>query len=232
MTELLSVIIPCYNGAPHIKNGNIKTVDDFLKTMGVKYEIIVVNDGSTDDSLELLQQYKDIAKIVSYEPNRGKGYAIKEGMKAAKGNVLFMDIDLATSLETIKDLYSYDDTEIIIGSRNLAESKVQKKPLLRKLMSLVSRWTVILLTGIKEKDTQCGFKYIPKQYVDELVSKQIIDRWAFDVEYLYIAHKNGIGVREIPVDWTNGEDSVVSPLKSSIRFIKELFIIRKNKNNY
>lgn len=234
---MLSVIIPCYNGRVHILDGNIDKVNEYVKMLGIKYEIIVVNDGSTDNSLKILQEkylnHRDI-HIESYENNQGKGYAIKHGMSKASGDVLFMDIDLATDLSAINSILELKDTaDIIIGDRYISGSSGgREKSFLRNSMSLVSNLCVRIFTGVNFKDTQCGFKYISHKHVQLIMSKQKINRWAFDVEWLYIAKKHGLIVKEIPVNWHNGEDSVVKPFKASFAFLKGLFFIAFNRKSY
>lgn len=232
---MLSIIIPCYNGESQIKSGNIKKVSNYMDNLNIPYEIIVINDGSKDNSLEELLKIKDSnIKIISYQKNQGKGFAIKTGMLAANGDVLFMDIDLSTQLNAIDDILKHiNDYDIIIGSRNLKNSIGGKdKPFFRNIMSVFSHIITRLLIDIRHSDTQCGFKYISHKYVKLITDKQIINRWAFDVEYLYIAKINKLKVLEIPVIWKNDDNSAVSPVKASINFINDLIKIRKNKKKY
>lgn len=235
---MLSVIIPCYNGATYIKKDNIGKTLRYLDSLNIEdgYEVIVVNDGSVDNSANLLSSFRTNPhlKIVSYEKNGGKGYAINKGIAAASGDILFMDIDLATDISAIKQiLENRTKYDVIIGSRNHKDSiGGRRKPLLRNIMSFVSAWCVHNIAGVHYADTQCGFKYFSLPLAKKIAARQKIFRWAFDVEYLYMADKNGYRVLEIPVIWTNGPESSVSPIKASIRFLKELFVIRKNKDTY
>ena len=189
---MLSIIIPCYNGTIHVENGNIERVYQYMEHLNCEYEIIVVNDGSKDDSLNALNKidkHDGKIRVVSYEINRGKGFAIKTGIMNAKGDTLFMDIDLATDLNAIPVvLENKNKYKFIIASRNLDGSVGGKdKPLIRNIMSFVSSICVKIIGGVYQKDTQCGFKYMESETAKFIASKQIIERWAFDVEYLYIA---------------------------------------------
>ena len=147
-----------------------------------------------------------------------------------------MDMDLSTDLSAIKDcldLTKKEEVSIIIGSRRLKESNlVVPQGFLRKFIGNSCKIYTNLKLGLKIKDTQCGFKFFEKNIAKKIANKEIIHRWAFDAEMLYIAKLNHINIKEIPVKWTNDEDSKVSPFDASINFILDLSKIKKNKNNY
>lgn len=142
-----------------------------------------------------------------------------------------MDADLSTNLSSIKRAYNIN-SDIVIGSRTHKDSIVKNKKLSRIIASKISNIIIKLFTGLNQKDTQCGFKMMSKEVADFIASKQIINRWAFDVEYLYIAKLNNIKIYELPVIWQDDKDSKVNILKDSFRFIKELLKIRLNRKNY
>lgn len=221
---MLSIIVPCYNGARYIQKGNIDKIVAYMDSTSIDYEVIIVNDGSTDNSLELLNLINNSkVRIISYDINRGKGYAIKTGIQNAKYDILFMDIDLSTDLKSIElILNNQDNFDIIIGSRKHADSVVHKTTK-RNLMSACCNLVVRICTGIKYRDTQCGFKFIKHNYAQEFAEIQVCNRWTFDVEYLSLAKKRGLRVLEIPVLWDTAESTTVIPLKSSVNFIAELF---------
>ena len=204
------------------------------------YELILVNDGSKDNTEEELYKIKENNKdefitVVSYKDNGGKGKAVREGIKQAKGNyILFMDADLSTDLIAIPTfLAEIQNKDMIIGSRRHNESKIMKpQGFIRKFIGNSCVKITKMLVGMPFKDTQCGFKGFTKELGSELIKRQKIYGWAFDVEYLYIAYINGYTINEIPVKWKNDEDSKVSPIKSSISFFRELIKIRKNKSTY
>ena len=231
---MLSIVIPCYNEAKTIRDNITNRVIPFLKYKNIKYEIILVNDGSKDNTLEEIMAIPGV-NVVSYTPNHGKGYAIKQGLIEAKGDfILFMDADLSTDLKAIEDVMQFrNDYDVIIGSRHHKGSVlVQKQPLLRRFIGFGCRFLVNMKFKFHLTDTQCGFKAMNKATAKLIIEKQTIDDFAFDVEYLYIAKLNNKTIKEIPVVWENDRSSTVSPLASSIKFFKDLKIIKKNKEKY
>ena len=231
---MLSIIIPCYNEGETIKDNINNRVIPYLKYKNIKYEIILVNDGSKDNTLEEIMSLQGV-NVVSYTPNRGKGYAVKQGLIEAKGDyILFMDADLSTDLKAIEDVIQFQkDYDIIIGSRHHKASVIVKKqPFIRRFIGKGCRLLVNMKFHFHFTDTQCGFKAMNKEMAKLLIEKQQIDNFAFDVEYLYIAKLNKKRIKEIPVVWENDRSSTVSPLQSSIKFFKDLKIIKKNKEKY
>lgn len=229
---MLSVIIPCYNEGEKLIN-NVKIVKQYLDSLHIPYEIICINDGSKDNTREFMKKNSiENVKFYGYRNNKGKGYAIKTGINIAKGDkILFMDADLSTDLGSIKKALT-EDADIIIGSRTMLNSNVKGKSFVRKMSSKISNILIRFLTGLNISDTQCGFKMMKKQLAKEIIAKQKINGWAFDVEYLYIAKLNHYSIKEIPVYWKNDSDSRVSLLRDSISFIQEILKIVLNKKNY
>lgn len=229
----LSVIIPCYNESKDIIK-NSELVLKKLTALPIEHELLLVNDGSKDKTKSTIEIISG-AKALSYEPNRGKGGAVKYGIENATGDYcLFMDADLSTDLSAIDTLLPLlGQYDLIIGSRHHKESKIPvKQPLKRRFIGKCCRFLVNKKLGFKYADTQCGFKCIRTSLAKKFVEKQIINGFAFDVEYLYIAKINNASVKEIPIIWRDDRGSTVSPVKSSIRFFKDLKIIKKNKKNY
>lgn len=233
----LSIVIPCYNEGKEIK-GSILTLLKFMEKYTFDYEIIPVNDGSSDNTKEIikgLSKENNKIKCVSYKPNRGKGYAVKKGIEASSGEyILFMDADLSTDLSGIDTfLKKIVDYDMVIGSRRHPDSVIPKpQGAVRKFIGNSCVVITKALTKIQFNDTQCGFKGFNKSLAQVLVKKQKIFGWAFDVEYLYIATVKGYKIADIPIKWQNDEDSKVSPLKSSLTFFGELLKIVKNKKYY
>lgn len=229
----LSVIIPCYNEAQDIK-AKSEVLLNKLNSLKIDYELILVNDGSKDNTKEEIATIKGVIPS-GYDVNRGKGGAVKQGILDATGDfVLFMDADLSTDLSAIDTLLPLLKTEkFIIGSRHHKESKIPiKQPLKRRFIGWSCRKLVNSKFHFHYTDTQCGFKCIETEFAKKMVSKQIINGFAFDVEYLYIAKLNNVEVKEIPIIWRDDRGSTVSPLKSSIKFFKDMKLIKKNKKNY
>jgi len=232
----LSIVIPCYNEGNKLVN-NIITVKKYLDSLGeISYEIIGVNDGSTDNT-DVLMKLTTIenVKFIGYTKNRGKGYAVKYGIENAVGDwIIFMDADISTDISAIKTvLDSRNTADIIIGSRRHKETiLVKKQPFSRKFIGNACKVITHILTGMKIKDTQCGFKAFKKECIKKIIEKQMVERFAFDVEYLYIASINKMKIIEIPIRWENDEDSRVSPIRSSVKFFCDLFKITGKKKYY
>lgn len=232
-----SIILPCYNEENSIQQ-TINALFDFMTAYDFEYEIIAVNDGSHDNTLKIIEEISSlspIVKFVSYSRNQGKGHAVKAGINAAAGNyILFMDTDLSTDLSAI-DLFlkEIQHNDIVIGSRRHKNSELSKpQKVLRRFIGNCCVIITKIITGIPFTDTQCGFKGFTKSIAQELISKQQINGWAFDVEYLYIAKLNHYKVKDIPVKWTNNEDSKVSPFKSSVSFFIDLLKIAAKRRAY
>ena len=229
----LSIIIPCYNESQDIKK-NTQIVKDYLNDHKIDYELILVNDGSKDHTKEVIESIPDVLAL-SYDVNRGKGGAVKYGIEQATGDyVLFMDADLSTDLEAIERMLelapSYD---MVIGSRHAKDSVIKKKqPALRVFIGWCCRKLVNMKFHFKFKDTQCGFKAMKADIAKKIVAKQVVNNFAFDVEYIYIAKLNNLSIYEMGVIWSDDRGSTVSPLKSSIKFFKDLSFIKKHKKTY
>ena len=229
----LSIIIPCYNEAKDLHN-KVEIVKNKLKTLPIETEIILVNDGSKDNTKDVIALMGGVIRS-GYDENRGKGGAVKQGILDSSGDyVLFMDADLSTDLDAIDSLLPLLGVEkFIIGSRHHKESKIPiKQPLKRRFIGWCCRKIVNAKFHMHYTDTQCGFKCIEANLARHIVNKQIINGFAFDVEYLYIAKLNNVNVKEIPVCWRDDRGSTVSPIKSSLAFFKDMRLIKRNKKNY
>ena len=229
----LSIVVPCYNESKDIAK-NSEIIRNYLDTIKQDYELILVNDGSKDNTKEVIESIPGV-KALSYEPNRGKGGAVKYGIENATGDyVLFMDADLSTNLEAVKRYIEIaPNYDVVIGSRHAKDSVIKKKqPALRVFIGWCCRKLVNMKFHLHFKDTQCGFKAMRTDIAKKIVSKQVVNNFAFDVEYLYIAKLNNLSIYEMGVIWADDRGSTVSPLKSSIKFFKDLSFIKKHKKTY
>ena len=229
----LSIVVPCYNESKDILSKS-KIILEKMKTLPIESELILVNDGSKDKT-------GDIIKLVSgaipagYDDNRGKGGAVKHGIEVSTGDyVLFMDADLSTDLSAIDTIIPLmGEYDLIIGSRHHKESVIPvKQPASRRFIGWWCRHIVNMVFHFHYSDTQCGFKAIKSDVARNIAIKQRINGFAFDVEYLYIAKLNNYSIKEIPAIWRDDRGSTVSPIKSSIRFFKDIFKIKRNKKYY
>lgn len=229
----LSIVIPCYNESKDIVK-NVEIVKNYLQNKAIDSELLLVNDGSKDNTKEVIASISGV-KALSYDKNRGKGGAVKYGIENATGDyVLFMDADLSTDISAIERVIelapSYD---FIIGSRHAKDSVINKKqPWLRIFIGWCCRLLVKMLFHTSLKDTQCGFKAMRIDIAKKIVEKQLITNFAFDVEYIYIALLNKLSMYELGITWSDDRGSTVSPLKSSIKFFKDLGFIKRNRKHY
>lgn len=219
----ISVIIPAYNEAKRITDP-LKQVLTYMESLGKPYEVIVVDDGSADETSaiasSILEGYP--GRVIRNEPNRGKGYSIRRGMLEAKGEWrLFTDADLSTPIEELGKFLGYVDKgyDVMIASRALPESDLAvRQPRFREFTGRVFNTVVqtFLLPGIC--DTQCGFKMFREEVADAIFPEQTLDGFSFDVELLLLARKKGYKIIEIPVRWINDERSTVSGLTGAKGF--------------
>ena len=231
----LSVIIPAYNEEMRLPK-TLEEIDKYLKKQNYDYEIMVVNDGSKDKTVEvaksLIPKIKNL-KVTGYEKNRGKGYAVRFGMIEAKGDFrLFTDADNSTSIDHLEKIWPEfkKGFDIIIGSRDIKGAVLDPpQPWIRKLILgegfRLYRKIILGLWGIE--DTQCGFKCFTKKATEKIFPKCRIDRFAFDPEILVIAKKLGSEIKEIPVYWKNDPESKVK-FKSIFKMALDVIKIRLN----
>lgn len=236
----LSVIIPAYNEEKRLPK-TLKEIDKYLKGQPYEYEILVVNDGSRDRTVEvaksLIPKIKNL-KVIGYEKNQGKGYAVRFGMLEAKGDFrLFTDADNSTSINQIEKIWPEFEKgfDIVIGSRDVKGAVSDpSQPWIRKIILgegfKLLRKIVVGLWGIK--DTQCGFKGFKKKVVEDIFPRCQINRFAFDPEILVIARKMGYKIKEVPVYWKNDPESKVKPkwiVNMAIDLLKTRWNLIRNK---
>lgn len=229
-TLKFSLVIPAYNEAQRLPQ-RLAGVKAYLETKSVTSEVIVVDDGSTDDTVAIVREWMDHwseLRLVQRE-HRGKGAAVRTGMFAARGEyVALADADFSMSVEqfdrfTVEALGPFD---IAIGSREAPGARRIDEPMHRHVMGRVFSKIVelVLLPGIQ--DTQCGFKCLRRQVALDLCQYQIIEGWGFDPELLYIGRQRGYDIREVPISWRYMPGSRVHPMRDSITMLKDVLMIR------
>lgn len=225
----LTVVIPAYNEGGRIAPGLTRAVA-YLRGRGLSYELLVVDDGSRDNTVEVASAFAgEGVRVIRQEKNRGKGAAIKAGVLASRGDrVLLSDADFSTPIEEIEKLEArLEKTPVVIGSRGLADSEVQQhQPFYRELMGKTFN-RIIRVLGVRGlRDTQCGFKLLEGDLARSLCSDLTIDGFAYDVELLWLAQRRGHRIGEVGVVWVNSPDSRVDPIRSSLSMFRDVILIR------
>lgn len=239
----LSIVIPSYNEMANLQKGVLDKVEHFLGKQKYSYEVLIVDDGSKDGSIEFVESFvKENAKFkLIKNPHLGKAGAVTTGMLKAIGQYrLFTDMDQATPIEELNKLLPYLNKEfdIVIGSRN---SHRKGAPLTRVIMAKGMIVMRTLIVGVKDiKDTQCGFKIFNEKSAEELFSKlqkfhhgfkhisSSAVKAGFDVELLFLAEKLEYKIKEVSVTWLYVESRRVSPVMDSINAVSDLIRIRLN----
>lgn len=232
----LSVIIPAYNEEKHIKS-TVESVHRYLSEKNIEHEIIVVTDGSTDKTDEIVQSMLTATpalQLINYPKNRGKGYAVRRGMLKAKGEFrLFTDADNATTIDHIEKMMPYfkEGYEVVIGSIGIKGAEVAEgsEPAWRRWFGNMGNLYIQILAVPGIQDTQRGFKMVTAKAAQDIFSRMIVDRWAFDVEMLALAIKFGYKIKEVPVKWKNDPNTASHPkLGAYFKFLLETAKIRWN----
>src|SRR5215216_4124535 len=236
MSATLSVIIPAYNEAARLGK-TARAVVDYLRQHSPEGEVIVVDDGSSDDTAEIARQaFADAGKlrtsVISYKSNLGKGRAVRLGLLAARGDVtLFSDADLSTPITEAPKLVDpivSGQYDVTFGSRALDRGLIGVHQSWRREQGgRVFNLVVRLATGLPFWDTQCGFKAFRMSICRPLIEAATIDRFGFDVELLYLAFRAGLNLKEVPVRWDHNEGSKVSVMSDSFKMVNEVGLIRQ-----
>lgn len=233
----VSIVIPAYNESERLA-GPLRTILEFIVSTSLNAEMIVVDDGSSDGTAEVARIAFATTpgvstSIIRYEANRGKGFAVKTGLQAAKGDVgLFTDADLSTPIEEMSKLVEpvrRGDFDVTFGSRALDRSLIgTHQPWRREQGGRVMNLLIKTMSGLPFYDTQCGFKAFNMMKFRTLLELMTVDRFGFDIEFLFVANLYGLRLKEIPVRWNDVAGSKVSVFRDTRRMISELAQIRKN----
>ena len=229
-----SIIIPAYNEGARLST-TLEKVLAHVAERGWNAEIIAVNDGSRDNTAEIIRGFADKnprLQLLENPGNRGKGYSVRNGMLRAQGEILlFSDADLSSPIEEADKLFAAinDGADIAIGSRWLRRDlQTQRQPLYRQFFGRIFNLMLRVTLGLNFKDTQCGFKAFTRRAVNTIFPLQRIERWGFDPELLYLAKKFGFKVAEVPVEWAHSEGTRISPLRDGTKMFQEMLKIRWN----
>lgn len=231
--QKLSVIIPAYNEERRIGK-TLRSISQYLQAQSFDYEILAVDDGSKDGTALLVKQLANSIKnlrLLANKENHGKGWAVKQGMLAATGDIrLFMDADNSTKIDEFSKMIPYFERgfDLVIGSRRIGGSVIAaRQPWIRDFLGGVFRLIVHTLVPLGVADSQCGFKAVTSRASREIFPKQRIYRWAFDVEILALAEKNNFKIKEVPITWINDAESHVK-LSGMVKMLFEVLQIRIN----
>lgn len=228
----LSIVIPAYNEEKRLLP-TLNKVSEYLSRQDFSYEIIVVDDGSKDNTLQIVKNFANLNNnvlVFANEQNKGKGYSVRKGMLSAGGEyIFFTDADLSTPIEELEKCLPClkNGYDVVIGSRSMPSSDIViHQPWYRERMGKIFNFMVnlVLLKGII--DTQCGFKGFRREVVKTIFSRCKIDGFSFDVEALYLSRKFNFKIKEIPIRWENSALSKVSPIRHSIQMFKDLIGIK------
>lgn len=231
-TPLLSIIVPAYNEAARLPK-TLPQIADFILEQPYRAELLIVNNNSSDDTRAIARDFASEFPFVRVldEPNQGKGAAVRTGMLAATGDYLFMaDADLSMPIGEISKFLPpvLDDYDVAIGSREVAGAVRYSEPEYRHVMGRIFNFIVRVLAVPGFHDTQAGFKCFRRQVALDVLTRQTIDGWAFDVELLYIAMRRGYRIVEVPIHWYYRQNSRISPLKDAVDMVREVLRIRLN----
>jgi glycosyltransferase involved in cell wall biosynthesis len=229
-----SIVIPAYNESARIL-ATLQSVIVCIRSNNWVAEVIVVNDGSTDATVQVVNAFARQApevRLVENPGNRGKGYSVRSGILQAAGDVvMFTDSDLSAPIEEAQRLFAAiaAGADIAIGSRWLERGRqTHRQPLYRQFFGRCFNAVTRAVMGLHFADTQCGFKAFTRTAAQTVFQLQTIERWGFDPEILFIAIKRGFKVVEVPVSWAHDKRTRMSYLKDGLQMLKELAIIRWN----
>src|SRR5512142_144001 len=227
-----SIVVPAYNESARL-GSSLEKILGYVQKRGWQAEILVVNDGSRDNTAEIARSFErryGVVRLIENPGNRGKGYSVRNGMLHASGDkLLFTDADLSSPIEESEKLFAAldDGAEVAMGSRWLQrELQTERQPLHRQFLGRLFNLVLRIVLGLKYKDTQCGFKAFTRRAADVIFPRQQIERWGFDPEILYLARKFHLKTLEVPVGWAHDDRSKINPVVDGVKMFWELLRVR------
>ncbi len=229
-----SIVVPAYNERNRI-GATLKQILDHLRAQQWNAEVVVVDDGSRDETLEILTRFSHEhpqVRVLQNPGNRGKGYAVRNGMMNAHGEILlFTDADLSSPISEASKLFAALDkgADVAIGSRWLDPTlQFQRQSLQRQALSRLYNIFLRMVLLFPYRDTQCGFKAFTRRAAEKIFPQQRVTRWGFDPEILFLAHRLGLKVAEVPVRWGHDEGSKIHPVRDGLRMAADTLKVRWN----
>jgi dolichyl-phosphate beta-glucosyltransferase len=229
---IYSIVIPAYNESERLR-ATLDRVVAYVAEKKWNAEVVVVNDGSRDNTRDIILEYAArhaCVRLLDNPGNRGKGYSVRHGMLEARGELLlFSDADLASPIEEAERLFAVlrGGVDVAVGSRWLDPSlQTVRQPFYRRVLGRIYNLLLRVLLGLNYKDTQCGFKAFTRAAAQAVFPRQIIERWGFDPEILYLARHLGLKIEEVAVHWAHRENTKIHPFRDGVRMFGELLRIR------
>ena len=231
---MYSIVIPAYNESTRV-TASLDKILAFIAQNKWDAEVLVVNDGSRDNTADIIRQYAQrspIVHLIENPGNRGKGYSVRNGMLQARGDILlFSDADLSSPIYEASRLIAElnKGADVAFGSRWLeADTQTERQPILRQIAGRVYNILLRVILGLNYKDTQCGLKAFKRDAAEKVFTRQKIERWGFDPELLFIAKKFAMRMVEVPVEWAHDDRSKINPVVDGFKMFIEMLKIRWN----
>jgi glycosyltransferase involved in cell wall biosynthesis len=229
-----SIVIPAYNESARL-GASLEKILAYVQKRGWQAEILIVNDGSKDNTSEIARTFErrySSVRLIENPGNRGKGYSVRNGMLNSSGDrLLFTDADLSSPIEEAEKLFAALDegAQVAMGSRWLRrELQTERQPIMRQVLGRVFNLVLRMILGLGYKDTQCGFKAFTRSAAETIFPRQQIERWGFDPEILYLAKKFKLKTVEVPVGWAHDDRSKINPVVDGIKMVLEMLRVRVN----
>ncbi len=235
---MYSVVIPTYNEEARKTEmeEHLESIRNYFTSLGQTYEVVVVLDGPTDKTPDLVKEYAEKlpnVRVIDRKKNRGKGFSIREGFLAAEGQIrLWTDMDGATPINMLDRMIPkfQEGADVVVGSRDLKETDIKKhQPKWKEWAGDLGNLMIQFMTGLwGVKDTQCGFKAFNEKVVKDVVPRLTVNRWGIDFEILMVSKKLGYKIQEVPVEWHDSGSSLVGFFDGYLSTLQELFKVRVN----